>query len=376
MFSGCGWTAIVAPPDRSLAEITGRHDFGPRPTLLSPSEIHGLTAAQASEFLEYFTSSERADQKAHARVAGYVQRLTAGFHYRGQTLVASQALELKSGNCMSLAVLTTALARLAGVEVGYQLVTSAPVFEWHGDVVYRGLHVSTLLYDPNWKPDPERLTIRRPRLRIDYFPDAEDELGRPLTYEGYLALFYTNLAGEAVRQGELGRAFWLVKEALSVAPEDAAALNAMAVVFRRAGDEAAAERLFRYGIQRADPKLSLLRNYRVLLKRQARHREADKVSLEIALLEADNPVDLLMAAEAAVRRGAFDAAVTLFEKAAERAPYMHEPHFGMARAFFGWKRYGRAEHALARAVRLAGRSQSRAHYEAKLTALRHLRSVR
>lgn len=60
--------------------------------------------------------------------------------------------------------------------------------------------------------------------------------------------------------------------------------NTVAIVHRRASDMEKAEEIYRYGIEQLDDKVSLLRNYRVLLEQQGRSDEVARINKRLAAL--------------------------------------------------------------------------------------------
>lgn len=253
--------------------------FGTRPDIPIPAEVHHLNADQRKAFQDFLESSAAEGLGRHRQVSDYLQEVTENFHYQGETFTAAEALATRSGNCLSLAILATALARQAGVEVGYQLADDLPVFEFNGDIVKKGVHVRTVLYDPSWDAQDDAFTLRRPGVRVDYF---SSELGGRyignLDVDEYLAMYYRNAATRALEKEDYSTAYWYAVESLVFAPDHAEALNIVAVINRRAGDPGKAEDIYRYGLARAEDKLTLLKNYRVLLLQSGRREEAREIA--------------------------------------------------------------------------------------------------
>jgi Tfp pilus assembly protein PilF len=164
-------------------------------------------------------------------------------------------------------------------------------------------------------------------------------------------------------------AFWLLNQSLAYAPGNDAAINMMAVVYRRAGDPQKAEEIYRYGIEHLADKVTLLRNYRILLNDQGRFAEADEVATQLERLGEPNPFDWIHAAQQAHSEGQYTEAISLYKKAVAIAPYLHESYFGMARSHYELGNRERAETELAQALERADRASTRSLYEAKLTAL-------
>jgi len=348
--------------------------FGARPHIPTVSEVHGLTPAQQQHFIDYYLHPLRRNVAAHQRVFDYLDTMTEGFSYRGDTYTASQALERGAGNCLSLAILTTALAELAGVELTYQLVDATPVFELNGSVTKRSVHVRSRLLDPEWADRDGFLELVRPGIVVDYFPSQYDRFVGNIDSSEYFAMYYRNIAAEALAEGDLSHAYWFLVHSLELSPNDAESIAMLALVFDRAGAQQASENAYRWGTRVADVSPTMLRNYGRFLRRQGRFDEAAEIEAQLVSLEDHNPFDWIAAARSAYGEEDYRAAIRLFKKSIEIAPYLHEGHFGLSRAYLQIGRYDEAEESLSKALNNAYRASLRETYNAKLKALSRIRS--
>lgn len=347
--------------------------FGQPQNIISSENIYRLSVSQQQEFLTFFNDPIRENTPKHERVSDYLKNITTHFSYHGETNNAQLALEKSSGNCLSLAILTTALAKLVDVEAGYQLVDSAPVFSSQGRIIYRSQHVRTKLYDPEWThPGEDRLVLSRPGLLIDYFPTDGDRFVGNIDEAEYMAMYYNNLAGEAIADENYKSAYWLLRTSIKLAPHNVGATNAMAIVYARMGDTAKAEEIYLHGMHYQPNNVSLLRNYRLLLMQQARHAEAQKIEKSLAQLQAVNPFDWLYAGRHAYDDGNYKQAVFYYQKAVKVAPYLHESYAGMASAYYKLGNRSDAERELRNAESYSVKDSTRAMYQAKLMVLSNL----
>lgn len=344
--------------------------FGEPPTDIIPvSEIYRLSDTQQKAFQDYFNHPSRQNTPAHKRVYEYLESSTINFGYQGATYTAEEAMRKTSGNCLSLAILTTALAQVAGVETGYQLIDSVPVFESQGNVVFRGRHVRTKLYEPLPQERKGLPPIRRGGLLVDYFAREGDRFVSNISDAEYHAMYYDNLASEAISRKDYNTAFWLLLKVIELTPDSSSAINSMAVVHRRAGYVDRAEEIYRYGIDHLSNKVSLLRNYRVLLAEQGRDDEAAAINARLAELDESNPFDWLHAGQEAYDNGDFRDAIAFYRKAVEIAPYLHESYAGMARAHYKLGDRTRARRELENAQKFSYEKSIQSLYQAKLMAL-------
>jgi len=375
LLAGCAGPRLHPEQSHQLEPLDDRgltfesEQFGDPQHLIPVAEIYRLSDEQQTAFLKYFENPIRQDTSAQERVWSYLQDITMEFGYQGETYTAEKALSKSSGNCLSLAILTTALAKLAGVETGYQLVNSTPVFESHGNIVFKGQHVRTKLFRSDGQRAAGEFLLQRSALLIDYFPSAGDRFVNNITEAQYIAMYYNNLASEAIARRDYNVAFWLLQKSLELNPDDPGSINAMAVVHRRVGDLEKAEEIYRYGIENLKDQVSLLRNYRVLLEQQGRFDEVAKINQSLARLDDPSPFDWLRAGHGAYSEGDFKEAVLFYKKAAKKAPYLHESYAGMARAYYKLGNRKGAEREFKNALQYSHGVPTRSMYEAKLMAL-------
>ncbi|HLT91005.1 MAG TPA: tetratricopeptide repeat protein [Woeseiaceae bacterium] len=366
-----GAPPVEEPPPTPVHELVPADpgQFGERPDIPTPEEIHRLDPEQRAAFLRFIKDPIRSTTPRHRRVFEYLQRITQDFHFRGDTLMAADAIAQGSGNCLSLAIVTTALARLANVEVGYQLADDDPVFEFNGNVVKKGVHVRSTLYEPDAPAQTGSFLLRRPSITIDYFPTSRGRFIRNLDEGGYLAMYYRNIAADAIEREDYRTAYWYVLESLAFAPDNSEGLNMLAVVYGRVGDFDKAEQIYVHGLERADEKLSLLKNYRSLLLRLDRHEEAREIERQLARIDDPSPYHWFQLARSAYENGEYTLAIDYYRRALEIAPYLHEGYLGLAQAYYQAGRMDRAADALKQALENAERPSTRSLYQAKLQAL-------
>ncbi|MEP0203260.1 MAG: hypothetical protein ABJ084_02855 [Halioglobus sp.] len=359
-----------------IAEVEPVHftdyaEFGARPPIPGREDIFYLTDEQQVEFLAYFESHEQAHVDPHKRVTNYLQRFGKVFNYDGDTFNAQTTLAEKSGNCMSMAVLTTALSQVAGVEVGYQLVDSIPVYELDDNLAFKGQHVRSYLYDPSYVPDNAFMIIRRPGIIVDYFPSGREHFIGNVSEDEYVAMFYRNKAAGAMSDGNLNEAYWMIQESFLHAPDHPDGINMMAVLHRRAGDADRAERLYQYGIGITEENVTLLKNYRNMLRSQGREQEAQAIEATLHTMEDPSPFNWLSLAQEAYSEQNYALSLKMYDKALEVAPYLKDAHMGKVRSQVMLGRIDEAADSLDTLTEYVYEPEEKSMYVAKMTTLRN-----
>jgi Tfp pilus assembly protein PilF len=199
--------------------------------------------------------------------------------------------------------------------------------------------------------------------------EAFSRFVRNIDESEYFAMYYRNIAADAIEDENLSNAYWLLMASLDLSPASPESLNMLAIVFDRAGDKSKSEEIYKYGIQHSQRKVSLLRNYGIFLRREGRSAEAEHIETLLAELSEPNPFDWIHAGQQAYSDGEFQRAISLFGKSVQSAPYLHEGHFGLAKAYYQIGNVKKAEQELEQALTNATATATRKMYSAKLDAL-------
>ncbi|MDR6983264.1 Flp pilus assembly protein TadD [Rheinheimera pacifica] len=333
-------------------------------------DIFQLSASQQAEFLAYFNAPVHQNVAAHRRVYQFLSQHLSGFDYQGKNYTATQAYALKSGNCISLAVLTKALADLAGVEIEFQSIVSAPVLSFERDLMVSSDHVRTFLYDPAAIAEKDKFYFIKPSLVIDYLPSAADITGPRITQQTFVAMFYRNLAADALLAEQYEQALALLKTALQYAPDYSAVINLAAVVHRRMNEMQLAEQFYQYGLDVSASKVTLLTNYAVLKQSQGEQDTAQQMLQSLSSFNEYDPYLWYVLGKNAQQQSQYQEAVTYLYKAAEQAPYMHQLQLELALAYYRNNQPGRALQVLSKAAELVTDNNTQQRYHAKLEALK------
>ena len=374
--TACVSTAILTPlaDEEIIAEVEDSFPtldpvkFGGLINVEPEDQVFKLSDQQIKDFLKYYNKITQREVSGHIKVYEYLKDIGDRFTYDDQTNNAETTLRTASGNCMSLAVLTTALARLVNIEIKYELVNRVPIYQEYGSVIFNAQHIRSIIYEPLNDPGTG-VQVFRSKAVIDYYPSRYSYASGFVSRNKFIGMYYQNLAAEALGKDDYQSTFWLLEESLANDVDNADAINTMAVLHRRAGEVDKAEALFKYGIKEASNKITLLRNYQVFLRTQDRLIDAERVAKELEGLEDLNPFGWLLAANEAYAESDHTTALTLYKKAIELAPYLHQGYLGIAKIEYSRGNFSAANKALVKAREEAFDEKARTLYDAKLEAL-------
>lgn len=360
-------TQALASSTHEVDRPVFRHElFGVAVPVPSPSEIFALDAEQEQNFFEYFNRPDNRTVDGHLRIRDWLENQLPGFDYDDRTIPIGEALRLGRGNCMSLATLTAALARLTGVRHEHQLVRSTPIFDRQHGTLIESDHVRSRVYGAAPIPAPGQFFLRQPFVTIDYFSNQPGLSAERITEDRFLALYYHNLSSEALLDGDTGRSFWLALAALEFEPAFNPALNVLALVHARLGANDTAEAIYQHALKVNGARVDTLTNYRNLLHRQGQTRQAEALDQQRQTLHDPNPYIWIELAEEALGKGQWLTALDYFRNAAEAAPYLPEAHIGQSIAYERLQRPLAARHARDRAMNLTYDPERKKLFKSKL----------
>lgn len=343
--------------------------FGESIEMPNKAALLQLDSNQIKEFLEYAQSEENNKDEPYQHVYKYLETKSDGFKYVSKTHDASTTLATQSGNCMSLAMLTAALATFYDVEIDYQLVNRLPVYQEYGDIVFSAKHIRSVLYPPKVVSEQTVISISQIRAVVDYYPSRYNYVSANVDENGLLGQYFRNLSAESLSENDYRSSYYYLLEAFKYQPEHEEAINNMAILHRRIGAVEKAEELYRYGIKHASQKLSLLKNYKAFLNLQGRNQEAILIEKELEKYNDPDPFPWMHSANEAYEASDYKTALSHYERAIELAPYFHQAHFGKAKSLYKLGRMADSEFALQRAKEEAFDTDSQDIYVAKLEAL-------
>lgn len=320
-----GCSSVKANREQQVSVSLNSALFSPNNMVISENDLYALSEQQQL-FLTFYQQKISQGYLPHEVVKLFLESSLDQFTYFGQTYTASEAMLNSSGNCMSLAILTTAFSRLVGVEIDYRKMNSLPVYEKHGNVLLSSSHVQSLLYDPSFIAEENTYYIYRPAIIIDYFPQDSNIRSKTVNPNEFLAMYYVNKAAELYIKEEFDNAFAYAKHAYHLDVNNVSSLNLLALLHKKKGDIKSAERLYLAAMASNDVNISVLDNYVTLLKQQGRFRDAKKVKSQIENIYDPNPYHWLEKAQLASYNKEYSDAERYYRKVIKLAPYVKQAY--------------------------------------------------
>ena len=250
-----------------------------------------------------------------------------------RTRTASEAFASRRGNCMSLVIMTAALAKSLGLPVHYQKISVDDMWSRDQGTLLLVGHVNIIIGDQRWN-DPRGRTTGS-AIVVDFLPlDAARGLrGIEISEATIVAMFLNNRAAEELSSGRIDAAYRFARRAIQVDPTFLAGLNTLGVIYRRHGNLPEAEAVLRALVEREPDSKLALANLVTVLHEQGKTHDSALLALRLRNLEPIAPFHFMNLAQAALARHEFDTARDYFERELDRNPGNSEAHFGLTRAY-------------------------------------------
>jgi len=252
----------------------------------------------------------------------------------GHSTIAAETWRRKTGDCLSLTVLSYALAKALDMSVQMQEVRVPVVFDRRGNVEFLNRHVNVLIRGAG---DLYLMagSMRSGDVIIDFEPQvASRREGIALSDDGILARFYNNLAVEYLAQGDLTLAYAHFKAAILADPGYSSSYSNLAQLYTRRGFLESAEQLLLYAIALNDDADIALRSLHQLLVSQGRESEAVKYTEILRARQEKDPYYWLGVGLDQLQRGNYRKAISALEQAQELTRGFQEVHRYLAIAYW------------------------------------------
>jgi Flp pilus assembly protein TadD len=365
--AGCATAPPPPVPERLLVDEA----FGPPAQRLDAEAVFALSPAMR----RYLDVEIAGLLRRMGRQRGLVEALHKREHLRLEydaevTRTAAEAFDARAGNCLSLVVMTAALAKHLDLPIQYQALVGEASWSRSGTLTFINGHVNISvakrLVDRLVGADADAAV----QLSFGSLPAGRGAALHVVSEATILAMFMNNRAAESLVQGDAAQAYAFAREAVLRDPGYAGGFNTLGVVYRRHGLAGAAERAFAHALGIDPEHRAALDNLALLFESQQRPAEAAPLRAALRRLETEPPFQQFDLGHAALARGDYAAAKAHFERALKRDPDYHEFHHALAIALAGLgDGRGATEHlALARDNSVT--RQQQAIYAGKLDRLK------
>jgi Tfp pilus assembly protein PilF len=275
-----------------------------------------------------------ASRTAHLLALIFGPDLKAFGYAGGHSTMAAQTWRAKRGDCLSLSVMSVALARALDVPAQVQEVRVPASFDRRGGVDFLNAHVNVIVAN-----DRALRALNRPLSAGDIVIDFEPQVGTrqrgtALSDTDVLARYLNNLAAEHLAHGRDRLAYAHFKAAALASPAYSASYSNLAQLYLRAGHAQGAEALLRHALALNDTSdLAMSALHRLLLD-QGRDAEAQVFEVRLLSRRERDPYYWLGLGLERLQQAQYAQAVDALEQAQALTSGFEEVHRYLAIAYW------------------------------------------
>jgi len=247
--------------------------------------------------------------------------------------VADETFKNGAANCLSLTIMTYALADYAGIGVRFQQVHVPELWTRREGVSVLNRHVNLRLYQ---KAETNVILYNNESFQLDF-----DQRIRSLQMSGekidkkrVLAMFYNNKGAEALINSHYTIAYAYFRKAIITDPLLIEALTNMGVLYSRSDRPDLAEGVYELALTINTRDSSTLENLANVYARTGRKQEANRILARIKELRKNNPYYHYILGEIEAEKKNWDGAIKHYRKAISLNKKQHHFHFALAKVYY------------------------------------------
>ncbi|RXE85119.1 tetratricopeptide repeat protein [Pseudoalteromonas sp. A757] len=374
LLSACNSTP-KATIDTSI--LQSEHQFNIQP-VESYSEVFQLNNQIKAKLAHYFHNDEIGIKRAKMLMEFLVSSGDDSLSYlSGANLTANQTFRDMNANCLSLSILTHAIAKQLGLRTQFQRVHIPEYWdESQGYSLLTG-HVNIKIFEvDNTKNAIKTLYVKPTSVTVDFDPNsrAQQFSTSAIDTNTILSMFYNNKGAMGMINGNLDLAYSYYKAAIESDPYHDGAWGNLGILYRITEQYELAERAYNQALAINHDNRNALGNLAKLYYLTERDREAEMIEANIHNLRKNNPYYMLVLGNEALKSGNLARAKHFYQKAYQLDRNIHGSYFGLAKVAYEQGDREKAEYYLNKAYKISVFEHDKARYEGKLALLKSVAS--
>ena len=292
-----------------------------------------------------------------------------GLLYRSNAnSVASETFYNRSANCLSLSIMTYAMAKHAGYDATFYEVDIPEYWTRRDGFSFLNGHVNLTINVPK---DPLVTNIGPSSADVDFDPQMiRTHFPRvPVTKSLVLSMFYNNKGADALIANSYTRAYSYFRAAAVLSPQLQQSWVNLGVLYRMVDAFKAAEQSYRFALNLDDKNLTAWDNLSILYYHQGFLEKSAEIKARVEAQRKENPFYHFILGEQALDDGEFANALEHFQRALRLDNTRHEVLFGLAKSYYELGDINNAERYIKRAIQFAPNLQDENRYMSKLSTI-------
>lgn len=369
-FSACQSTVRHIPASEPLLYDQGFSGFS-HIKIESEQQVFHLDDTAKAFVASTIESMDSKIDQMEELVKAIFDRSELNLLYKGDANTnANNTFHSQEANCLSMSIMTYALATEAGFDVNFQEIMIPEYWTRRAGFSLLNGHINIKMLAPK---QPNIFELNRQSYQVDFDPQPSRS-GFPkkvVSKQAVLSMFYNNKGADAFLRKDYVHAYAYFREALLVKPNFYSAWINLGILYRLNEYFPQAEKAYQHALVIRPSSLTALENLAYLYTFTGRDEEADEMLAKVEAERNNNPYYHVNLGEQEMEQKHWDQALAHFRRALALDRSKHEVYFGLARAYFEIGELRESERYLKQAKNKASNKYDEDRYQAKLDFLSH-----
>lgn len=371
LFLGCQSTVVQIPPSDNLLYDQGFSGFS-QINIESEQQVFLLDETAKAFVASTIEPMNNKFDQMEALVKAIFGRSKLNLLYQGDAnTVANDTFHSQAANCLSMSIMTYALAIEAGFDVDFQEIMIPEYWTRRAGFSLLNGHINLKMLAPH---DPNVIIFNTRGYQVDFDPQSSRR-GLPkkvVSKKAVLSMFYNNKGADAVLQKDYVTAYTYFREALVIKPNFHSAWINLGILYRLNHYYPQAESAYHHALALNPDSLTAMENLAYLYTVTGRNEDAGEILAKVENQRNNNPYYHVNLGEQEMEQKHWDQALAHFRRALALDRGKHEVYFGLARAYFEIGELQQSERYLKQARNTARNKRDEEKYQSKLEFLTSL----
>jgi tetratricopeptide (TPR) repeat protein len=370
-FSACQSKPVEFPPSEQLLFDQGFAGFSDI-SIESEQQVFYLDEKAKAFVASTIKPSKNKVDQMEALLKAVFNRSELNLLYQSDANTnANDTFHMQTANCLSMSIMTYAMATEAGFDVDFQEIMIPEYWTRRAGYNLLNGHINIKMLAPK---QPNVFELRRRSFQVDFDP-LPSRIGFPtkvVSKQAVLSMFYNNKGADAVLRKDYVHAYAYFREALLIKPNFYSAWINLGIVYRLNELWPEAEKVYMHALAINPDSLTAWENLAYLYTFTGRNADAQKILAKVEAQRNNNPYYHVNLGEQEMEKRHWDQAVAHFRRALALDKGKHEVYFWLARAYFEIGELQQSERYLKQAKNKARNKHDEKKYQSKLEFLSSL----
>jgi tetratricopeptide (TPR) repeat protein len=373
MFMGCQTLPEVSISHKTLLYDQGFKGFE-NIIVETENEIFEL----GDEAKAFAQSAIRGVFKPKEQIQALVQHVFArsdlNLLYRAEAnTVANRTFQNRAANCLSMSIMTYALANELDFGVRFQDIEIPEYWTIREGQSFLNGHINLQILP---RSSREHIKFFTQGFEVDFDAQATEQHFPKtlLRLDQVVAMFHNNNGADALLKKDYVKAYAYFRAAFLQSPDLSSVLANLGYLYRLTGHYELAERTYLRAIKKDKNNLTAWRNLSYLYRYMGHDGKANDIEDRVTRKRSDNPFFYINMGDKAFEKQQWNVALKHYRQALKLDKSTHEVFFGLGKTYFELGNIKRSYHYLKLAKKKSRTEQEQDVYQGKIDMLASIKS--